>query len=115
MWYAPRYEDSWVTVWDGGHVAYLEETGSIFDYNMVFVSHDTGPLKDIPQLKRQAIIYVYTNEYEVLYYVTKSSIVYWQELWPVMPTDHPVLTLIICYGNNYRYVVQADQLYRKKL
>lgn len=110
--FAPLENRTWDAKYWAGRVAHLGGTGWVDDpqYTVVLVSHDGGPLHDIPLLKNGDFIYIYDGKWEAVYQVSSSWITHWTDTSPIMPTTTPTLTMIICWGVEDRYIVRADRI-----
>lgn len=126
VWEAPLVDGVWDPVAWAGRVAHLDGTAWMRDedgcrqdrYTIALVSHDGGPLAGIPSLQKGNMLYLYDGKWEFIYVVTEIGVVDWQNMYPVMPTNSPTLTLFICWGTwddqrqdyNQRYYVRAERI-----
>jgi len=126
VWEATLVDGVWNPGAWAGRVAHLGGTGWLRGedgcrqdtYTIALVSHNGGPLASIPSLQLGNIIYLYDGKWEFVYLVTETGVVEWQNMYPVMPTQIPTLTLFICWGTfdsqrqdyNQRYYVRAERI-----
>lgn len=126
VWEAPLVDGGWNPDAWAGRVAHLGGTGWLRgedgcrqdSFTITLVSHNGGALQSIPSLRLGNIIYLYDGKWEFIYQVAETGIVDWQNMYPVMPTAFPTLTLFICWGiydsqrqdYDQRYYVRAERI-----
>lgn len=100
------------SVWDAGNVAWLDQTGWIYDdFNTALVSHTNGPLHDILWLAVGDLIYIDDGNYVATYIVTETIIRDVTDILSVTSQSHgPMVTLSVCFGDHERYVVRAERV-----
>lgn len=106
--FAPMENNTWKSQYWENSVAHLGATGWLDQYNTVLVSHTDGPLHDILYLQVGDDVLVWDANTIRLYKVVSIQIVSKYAVEVIDQFNGSALTLMVCYGDDYRYVVRAE-------